>query len=223
MPHPQAVDLEAESRQAHKGPFLRSILNGLIYDGYRFPTEGNDGVIGPFTISKAMPLYLRRKEGGSWSSTLHDPLGLLAAHLNFKIVPGQITGRQCRLTIGLALLHCTVRRRKCQLSIDDDGPSGITAAQSIHMNQNNTWRSRVANLRNLATALETEDRVVFTPDQIVEYLEQYEGLTDRYMRRAASGLKEAIEKTIHTNAGGGIEVAFTEDAAWSGRDGGAAS
>jgi hypothetical protein len=217
MGRPEAVDLIEASKSTDRGRFLRSLLNGLIYDGYRFPTEGNDGVIGPFTISKAMPLFLRKKVNGSWSTQLHDPLGLLAAHLNFGIDVGQLRGGTTPLQVNLRLLHITVRRRKCQLSIDDNGPTGETAAESIHMNRNTQWDGRRRNLDQLASQLGTQDRVQFSGEEIVTYLSEYEGLTPRYMERVASGLKEAIEHTIHLNAGGGVIVKFDEDSAWSGR------
>ncbi|MFD1559324.1 hypothetical protein ACFSHT_27410 [Paraburkholderia silviterrae] len=212
-----AVDLMALSEGNDKALFLRNILDGLIYDGYRFPTEGSDGVIGPFTISKAMPLFLRKRDEGKWSVELHDKLGLLAAHINFRIVTGQLPKKGAAFQINLRLLHLTVRRRKCQLVIDDNGPSKATADESIHMNRNTQWDGRKENLTNLVRNLETLDRVQFSEEEVVSYLTDYEGLTPAYMARAATGLKEAIEKIIHINSGGGIIVTFDEDKAWSGR------
>jgi hypothetical protein len=217
MLKPIAVDLIAQSKEKHRHEFLRSILNGLFYDEYRFPVSGADGTIGPFTISKAQQLYLRKKQDEKWSTELHDPLGLLAAHLNFKIDIGQLSSCVCDLNVKLSLLHLTVRRRKCQLTINDDGPSGETAKESIHMNRNNTWTSRPENLKALAEALETKDNVKFSQEEIIDYLTKYEGLNQAYMVMAANELMANIEKTIHINAGGGVTVKFTLDSAWSGR------
>ncbi|QBR00879.1 hypothetical protein [Paraburkholderia pallida] len=212
-----AVDLIELSKGKNKALFLRNILDGLIYDGYRFPTEGSDGVIGPFTISKAMPIFLRKRDKGNWSVELHDKLGLLAAHINFGIDTGNLLQGSVDFRINLRLLHLTVRRRKCQLVIDDNGPSKATANESIHMNRNTRWDGRKENLTNLVKNLETLDQVQFSEEEVVSYLTDYEGLTPAYMARAATGLKEAIEKIIHINAGGGIMVTFEEDSAWSGR------
>jgi hypothetical protein len=211
----QALDLTELSKGEKRAPFLRAILDGLIYDGYRFPTEGADGVIGPFTISKAMPLYLRKKGDEGWSVELHDSLGLLAAHLNFKIDIGQLK-TTTPLQVNLALLHLTVRRRKCQLMINDDGPTRDTAAESIHMNQNTEWDGRPANLTELVRKLEVEDHVLFSKEDVLAYLTDYEGLTQSYMARAATGLRETIERTIHVNAGA-VRVNFDVDASWTGR------
>ncbi|MEY4750202.1 MAG: hypothetical protein RIQ60_2416 [Pseudomonadota bacterium] len=220
MGRPEAVDLIEASKGTDRAKFLRSLLNGLIYDGYRFPTSGNDGIIGPFTISRAMALFLRKRNGGNgggWSTQLHDTHGLLAAHLNFGIDVGQIRGGTNPLQVNLRLLHITVRRRKCQLTIDENGPTGETAAESIHMNRNTQWDGRRRNLDTLVEKLETQDQVKFTADEVVDYLSTYEGLTQSYMARTATKLKEAIEHTIHINAGGGVFVKFDEDTAWSGR------
>lgn len=217
MGRAEAIDMVEQSKLKDRAVFLRSLLDGLIYDGYRFPTSGNDGIIGPFTISKAMPLFLQKRVAGVWTHNPHDKLGLLAAHLNFGIGAGQLRSSVGELRINLSLLHLTVRRRKCQLSIDDDGPSGDTALESIHMNQNTLWDGRAKNLAALVHQLEVLDNVTFTGAEVVSFLQEYEGLTQAYMARAAAGLKDAIEKIIHINAGGGVRVVFDEDAAWTGR------
>ena len=201
-------DLRKLSEGKERAPFLRAMLKGLIYDEYEFPTEGSDGEIGPFTISRAKPLYLRKRGGAekTWSVLPHDTLALLSAHFNFKIHIGQIKESntptlKVDLDLDLSLLHLTVRRHKCQLQINENGPTGECAKQSIHMGLNTEWASpsRSENLARLVDKLEEEDKVKFTREDILSYLQEYEGLNAAWMGLAATKLLDAIKKTIQTN------------------------
>jgi len=134
---PRNIDLVYLSRRSPRR-FLKAIFDGLIYDGFRFPTWGSDGCIGNFCISKALVV------------TIPDADDRLALHLNFGCTPGRYTPGSLNLRI--THFHLTARARRSQLLINDAGPSRITASASIHINRNGTWGRR-DNCRALAGTL----------------------------------------------------------------------
>lgn len=190
---PAAISLLTVSRQNPPTLFLKAILDGLNYDGFRFPTSGRDGCIGGFCISKAL--------------RVNTPGGNIDFHLNFSCTPGGFQRRDGRNTLNLAIrqFHLTARSAREQMLINDAGPSQLTAATSVHINRNGDW-GRADNLHALARSLDMSQA------NLLAILTRREGYTQAYMRVAAQGLREAIERTVGINAGATLIT-------WDGSDG----
>lgn len=177
-----AVNLLEVSR-SNPTRFLKAVFDGLIYDGFRFPTHGADGCIGGFCISKALDVTI---------PTAKDKLAL---HLNFGCVPGGfVSGSPNQLKLKIIHFHLTARTAKSQLLINDAGPSKLTAGASIHINANGDW-GREDNIEALAETLDISTAT------LLGHLRRYEGYTSAYMRVAIAGMRHAITQTVSINAG----------------------
>jgi hypothetical protein len=178
-PKPQALNLIELSR-SNKSQFLKAILDGLNYDGFRFPTAGVDGCIGNCCISKAQIV--------SFPGTQKKA----ALHLNFTCVPGAYAPGT--LNLAITHFHLTARPQAGQLLINDAGSSILTAQDSIHVNRNGDW-GRAPNIANLANALG------ITTAALLSQLRTTEGYNTAYMGVAVNAIKQAIQTTVGINAG----------------------
>ncbi len=186
---PQAIDLISTSRSNPK-MFLKAIFDGLNYDGFRFPTSGNDGCIDTACISKALAVVIP-------GSTKR-----IALHLNFMCTPGGYDGS--RVNFNIRHFHLTARPLAGQTLINTAGPSMLTAAESIHINRNGSW-GRDDNIELMAQKLD------LTREELLNLLTRTEGYTQQYMRMAVDGIKRAIQTTVGINAG-------STTVTWSGSD-----
>lgn len=186
---PQAIDLISASRSNHK-MFLKAIFDGLNYDGFRFPTSGNDGCIENACISKALPVVIP----GSAKR--------IAFHLNFMCTPGGYDGQ--KVNFNIKHFHLTARPLSNQNLINFAGPSILTAAESIHINRNGLW-GRDDHIDAMAQRLDMERAELLT------FLTTREGYTTQYMASAVGGMKRAIQHTVGVNAGSTIIT-------WTGSD-----
>lgn len=178
MPKSEAINLTDIRSDPNK--FLKAVLDGLIYDGFRFPVSGVDGCVGTNCISKSLvvsPPQLKAR---------------ISFHLNFMCTPGKYDGTKLNLKIDK--FHLTARPLANQALINVAGPSLLTARESIHINRNTTW-GRPENLESFATSLGT------SVSNAKALLTQTEGYTQDYMRLAVNGLKQAITTTAGINAG----------------------
>jgi hypothetical protein len=176
---PQAINLLELSR-SNKAQFLKAIFDGLIYDGFRFPTSGTDGCIGECCISKAQLV--------SFPGTAKKA----ALHLNFTCVPGGY--KPGSLNLAITHFHLTARPQAGQALINQAGPSILTAADSIHINRNGDW-GRAQNITNLAGTLG------ITTAALLSQLRTVEGYSTSYMTLAVTQIKQAIQNIVGINAG----------------------
>jgi len=185
----QLIGLASSSR-SDQALFLKGIFDGLIYDGFRFPTSGTDGCIGRNCISKALVV---------WLPGATKPLGL---HLNFMCVSGEFKAAKpsdggsfvSTLQLKIGLFHLTARPLTDQHLINNAGPSILTAQNSIHIGPNGKW-GRGDNIDRCAEAVGLE------AGDLVQKLTTYEGYNGKYMATAAIQLKQAIIHTVGVNAG----------------------
>lgn len=186
-PQPRAINLKTVSR-SDTAQFLRAIFDGLIYDGFRFPTDGVEGCIGGFCISKSLDVIIP----GSRQR--------VAVHLNFKCTPGEYAadrlaqGSYARLNLAICHFHLTARTAAWQGLINNAGNSKLTAEESIHINRNTDW-GRSANVTALAGSLGVTNKT------LLDQLTKIEGYTQNYMDVAVKGMKAAIIRTVSINAG----------------------
>ena len=199
-PKPHAINLKTVSR-SNTDQFLRGIFDGLIYDGFRFPTDGVEGCIGGFCISKSLDVII--------PGSRHR----VAVHLNFKCIPGEYAadrlaqGSHARLNLAICHFHMTARAAAVQGLINNAGPSTLTAKESIHINRNTEWGDD-----DKVTAL--ADRLEVTNAVLLRQLENFEGYTKNYMRAAVIGMKAAIIRTVSIN-GGQCDVTWdSSDKTW---------
>lgn len=181
----QAIDILEVSRTPDK--FLKAILDGLNYDGYRFTADGNDGCMGSCCISKAQVISI---PGSAKQAALH---------LNFTVAPGAYTNKVAppyRASFNLAVthFHLTARPKAGQALINAAGPSILTAEESIHINRNGDW-GREANITRLAGTLGVTEVV------LLNTLRNVEGLTTNYMQTASIRIKDSIKNIAGVNGG----------------------
>lgn len=174
-----AIDVVKTSRVAGSA-FMKAIFDGLIYDGFRFPTFGADGCIGNFCISKGLEVSV---------PGANDKLAL---HLNFGC--GRAGFEPGHLNLKITHFHLTARAKRSQLLINDSGPSALTASASIHINCNGDW-GRDANIGELATEIGVTRAV------LLGTLINVEGYNAAYMRVAVAGMQHAITHTVGVNCG----------------------
>jgi hypothetical protein len=187
MNQARALKLTELSRSRDPGPFLKAIFDGLIYDGFRFPTMGNDGCIERCCISKALVVNVPNT----------TPARQIGFHLNFTCVPGGYDGSTLNLTV--THFHLTARPLTTQALINVAGPSILTAANSIHINRNTDW-GRQDNFDAMAADLYPN----LSGDKGANALKNLllnEAYTKTYMSMAVHGLKQAITTTVGVNAG----------------------
>ena len=187
-----AVDVESQSKSDPAG-FLATIFTGLIVEGFRFEAGQREGKIGLNMISK--PLFVSVK----------DAEDQLALHLNFMVTPSQYLGDR-KLKLKIEGFHMTARPKKGQVGIDFNGPSILTAEESIHINKNTSW-GKEKNLGLLAIKLDVKE------DVILKTLASFEGYNQTYMSYLVKRLQEAIIHTVGVNAGG-IDIVFEGDKTW---------
>jgi hypothetical protein len=124
---PLAINIQNVSQDPDQ--FLKAILDGLNYDGYRFCSFGTDGCLGSYCISKSQTVLF---PGTSKQ---------LSLHLNFNCVPGGYTTKvnapyKAKFNLAIKHFHMTARPKSGQMLINSAGPSILTAEESIHINRN---------------------------------------------------------------------------------------
>jgi hypothetical protein len=177
---PSLIDLGKNNNDPD--PFLQALFDGLIYDGFQFPTKGNNGCIGSNCISKMRVVIVPNK----------DKKKQIGIHLNFMCKPGGYDGS--RLNLEIAQFHLTARPLTTQSLINVAGPSIDTASKSIHINRNTDW-GRDDNLKKMASELD------LSPDALRQLLLRREGYSKTYMRLAAQAMKQAITTRVGLNGG----------------------
>jgi len=175
MSDAEAIDL-IHAHRSDSTRFLKAIFNGLMCDGFRFPTTGTDGCIGANCISRYQKVALNNGEA-------------LALHLNFKCRVGEYRPPNLRLEI--THFHLTARLEREQIVIDESGSSILTAANAVHINRNGDW-GRAANIDNLAVQV-----ALAGPALVVALNREY---NTAYMRFIVGELRTAIETTVGVNA-----------------------
>ncbi len=179
---------------------LEKAFSGWEFAGFTFPKPGvADGLVGEKCISKAVQYFLRRQTAGSWQSTGDDIIGLLSGHIYFTAECGVIKNSTSQFTIKLSKFHLTMRRSKCQVSIDNNGSSIITSKESIHINRNTNW-GRTENIDALVAGLGNDiqhDRP-FTRDEVLDFLTLYRKYTSQYMATLSDELVAEVKKHLTT-------------------------
>jgi len=133
-------------KTTNTGDFVRTIFGSSFGIGvWKFPKQADgDGIMGKNCIS------------ASYTVSVTGTDKVLALHLNFMVVPGSMTAPTTvndftNLTLSLSLLHMTARTANNQGGIVANGPSILTAGNSIHCGPGNDWdwtKPNVTNLQN---------------------------------------------------------------------------
>jgi hypothetical protein len=172
-----------------KTEFLHEIFKDLAIDEFRFPTTGLDGCIGRSNcISKA---YIPPAKSGSLP---------LAFHLNFTCVPTSFRGAELNLKI--TQFHLTARRSTAQKLINNNGPSILTAADSIHISRTTEW-GRPNNMKSLVQALDKSEadlRAVL----------RKEGFDKAFMEFTVFHAKKQMTERVSRNLGTPIEITWND-------------
>lgn len=131
----------------------------------------------------------------------------VALHVNFMMGTGTFTKGATdddfsNLGIHLSLLHITARSAKNQLSIEENGPSILSAAKSIHCGPGNDWdwtRPQVDELCIDIGATSANLQAALVP------------FGANYMQGIRDGLRDEIRRNCRNRY---VDVAFTGDSTW---------
>lgn len=176
------------------------VFQDLFVEAFRF-ARGTSGKLGDNMISQHLVMSINDDEKGKKL----DKEIKLAIHLNCEVIPSAL---QDTITIRVNHFHITARSLAAQLLIDRNGPSILTADNSIHIGVDpEGWGvgKRFKNLEALAYEVGIDEST------LQKKLVSVEDYDKPYMMFLVARFKEKVELRIHEHLRAGVDVTWEGD------------